>query len=1137
MIVTFISQCEKKALPRTRKVLDAFANRIGDNTWQTVITEDGLAMVKKLLSATASKSTAVSCYRFHTRKHSELLWIVGNRHKFNEWGWVPVNRTKRNILHSEWQNDWQYISAIQIMATLSALLHDLGKSTLGFQHKLTQGSTQGDPYRHEWISLKMLLWLTKDCQTDTAWLERFVQIDDWLAKQKSSALSRYLQTDKLDYADLSKLPPLGGWLSWLIVSHHRLPPLTDMFLGQKERHQFQYHPTSRLYFERSLSKVYAELKAHDYWVRNPKTLDTGGRQLKDFWQFEQCVIDSKSWQGSVKRWARKALQDPTLQALSAKNQPVDNAILLYLSRLCLMVGDHNYSSLKDNDARRVATQSTLTLLANTDRNTRKPKQYLDEHLLGVASFTAHFARHLPIISEQLPTLIKHRPLSKNTDIDRFAWQNHAFKMAKSVQADSDTHGFFGVNMASTGCGKTICNARIMYALSDEKKGARFTIALGLRVLTLQTGLSLRKDLHLNDEQLAILVGGSQVRQLFAINQQEQAWQQNADDQSSTTWGSESADELVDGIVDFTPNFHALDELNIDTLLGDRKARDLLFSPVVTCTIDHLMQASECKRGGGYIAPILRLLSSDLILDEPDDFDHQDLPALARLVHLAGMFGSKVLLSSATLPPDLMTGLFESYLAGRKLFNQSQNKPTPQVVCAWFDEQKNGTTIAHCGDTQNFNEHHQTFVQKRVKFLHEQPIRRKASILPVEIAYHQDKKAQFYTDLGQKIIDGAMALHQSYHTVNEKTGQSMSIGLVRIANIKQLVQLAFYLKNAQVDKDTHIHVACYHARQLLVLRNQLEYALDKVLKRNEYDEQAIFGHEEIRQAMAKSPAKHHIFIVLATPVAEVGRDHDYDWAIVEPSSMRSIIQLAGRVWRHRPKKQATNSNILIFNHNIRYLQHHGKQLVFTKPGFETQKYKLAKHDMTTLIDDNTLNQIDARPRIWTQEIKDKPETLAQLEHGLMNHLFHQDKTNYVNAYWREVGSSNRIHTHLQQVSPFRHSDEKEQEWVLIPKQLTEEHDDGFCVYAVEDIQKNGLRHANTQNAYIQTMNFDYEHSQISTWLVGDVYDELQQLQTHLPEQSLSYLAIQFSRVMLPSGQGYDKWYFCPFLGIVAERLSS
>ncbi len=47
MMVTFISQCEKKALKKTRRVLDAFANRIGDNTWQTLITEDGLNTARK----------------------------------------------------------------------------------------------------------------------------------------------------------------------------------------------------------------------------------------------------------------------------------------------------------------------------------------------------------------------------------------------------------------------------------------------------------------------------------------------------------------------------------------------------------------------------------------------------------------------------------------------------------------------------------------------------------------------------------------------------------------------------------------------------------------------------------------------------------------------------------------------------------------------------------------------------------------------------------------------------------------------------------------------------------------------------------------------------------------------------------
>ena len=31
MMVTFISQCDKNALKKTRRVLDAFADRIGDN--------------------------------------------------------------------------------------------------------------------------------------------------------------------------------------------------------------------------------------------------------------------------------------------------------------------------------------------------------------------------------------------------------------------------------------------------------------------------------------------------------------------------------------------------------------------------------------------------------------------------------------------------------------------------------------------------------------------------------------------------------------------------------------------------------------------------------------------------------------------------------------------------------------------------------------------------------------------------------------------------------------------------------------------------------------------------------------------------------------------------------------------------
>ncbi|NOQ17243.1 MAG: CRISPR-associated helicase Cas3' [Methyloprofundus sp.] len=95
MMVTFISQCEHKALNRTRRVLDAFANRIGSRTWQTVITEEGLQAVKKLLRRTATKNTAVSCHWIRSRSRSEFLWVVGSKDEFNAQGIVPVNYTNQ----------------------------------------------------------------------------------------------------------------------------------------------------------------------------------------------------------------------------------------------------------------------------------------------------------------------------------------------------------------------------------------------------------------------------------------------------------------------------------------------------------------------------------------------------------------------------------------------------------------------------------------------------------------------------------------------------------------------------------------------------------------------------------------------------------------------------------------------------------------------------------------------------------------------------------------------------------------------------------------------------------------------------------------------------------------------------------
>src|SRR5690606_24112261 len=99
-------------------------------------------------------------------------------------------------------------------------------------------------------------------------------------------------------------------------------------------------------------------------------------------------------------------------------------------------------------------------------------------------------------------------------------------------------------------------------------------------------------------------------------------------------GSESAEALMDHDTHVHFAGSVSDGPLNRWLEGDPGALKLVHAPIVVCTIDHLMPACEATRGGHHVAPLLRLMTSDLVLDEPDDFDLQDLPALTRLVFTA-----------------------------------------------------------------------------------------------------------------------------------------------------------------------------------------------------------------------------------------------------------------------------------------------------------------------------------------------------------------------------------------------------------------------------------------------------------------------------------------------------------------------
>jgi len=1001
MMVTFISECNKKALNRTRRVLDAYANRIGSNTWQTVITQEGLLTVKKQLRKTATKNTAVSCHWLRSRSRSQLVWIVGKKDKFNENGIVPVNTTKTDVHRPD-----EFHLNTEVVALLShvaGLFHDVGKSSALFQKKLGPSPDCGsyEPYRHEWVSLRIFQAFI-DGKNDKDWLEQLANIDSVSEDKMLINLASLRDGIAVNPINPFKiLPPVAKLVAWLVVSHHKLP---------------QYP------------------KNED----NPPTFENMDKWLTDnfeaCWNSPQCLKDD--WRGDVvaKNWIfpkgtpLKSTHWQTQASIAAKNILLcdrmftqdwfDQHFTAHLARLSLMLSDHYYSSKKET------TLEWQDINYNAYANTAKDefgkkyqKQKLDEHNIGVGINAYRIARVLPHLKTELPSLKRNSAFKCKTPSDyekSYGWQDKAYDLSLRIKEDTKKHGFFGVCMASTGKGKTRANARIMYGLADEET-CRFSVALGLRALTLQTGDVLKENLMLAQDELAVLIGSQAVKDLHQQSHSpEESEQQKL--------GSESAEPLLKDEISLNEDLPAYNGICAEWFKHDPKILKLVQAPVLVCTIDYLMPANEGIRGGRQIAPMLRLLTSDLVLDEPDDFGLEDLPALCRLVNWAGMLGSRVLLSTATIPPSLVSALFLAYQSGRKQYTQVNGAvgQTAQVCCAWFDEFKHPQSTL-ISDSTSYDKAHNTFVTRRIGNLKNKtsPLR-KARLIRVESDPAYTPTKLIATVIRQSIE----VLHQKHAvTVADK---KVTIGLVRMANIDPLVQVAKCLLEQSAPQDTLVHYCIYHSQFPLLHRSKIEKQLDGALSR--HNETEWLEQSGIKNIVESHDEKDHIFVVLATAVAEVGRDHDYDWAVVEPSSMRSIIQLAGRVQRHRQEVPPCE-NINILSKNFKGLK--GQSPCYEKPGFETKglfskPLLYSSSDLGVLTVTNEFDEINAIPRIQA------PTTLSVTEASCPRFNSFNEMEHVAQAL-RLVGSPNQFNHaaqwwnneltwcgELQRLQPFRQS---------------------------------------------------------------------------------------------------------------------
>lgn len=1109
MNVLLISQCNKNALKESRRILDQFAERRGERTWQTPITQAGLDTLRKLLRKSARKNTAVACHWIRGHDHSELVWVVGDAAKFNRRGATPTNTTRRNILRAEDENDWHSGQLIHLLASMAALFHDLGKASQAFQFRL-QGKLEGrNRYRHEWVSLRLLeAFVGKD--DDAAWLgrlENLLEGDDaiWLERLRCDGLAGSKKMLPFDH-----LPPLAAAIGWLIVSHHRLPALpayeddgiTQKWSGAKA-------PLNK----GSLPTLPRDITAA--W--NERIEVAPEKEIAPYWRFPHGLpVTEKPWRERAQRLARQ------LGKLKSEIQPLESPYVMHLARMALMLADHYYSSL--TGVGRLSGPWEKVLYANTTtvNGKRQMSQPLAEHLLGVTRAVGEITHRLPDMAKSMSGITGHKGFKARSKNPRFRWQDKAYDLAVGLREKSYRQGFFGINMASTGCGKTIANGRIIYGLSEPELGARFSIALGLRTLTLQTGQAYRERLGLGSDDLAVRVGGSASRALFE-HQQRQG-------------GSDSRADLLD------EQSHIHFEGNVDThpllskAVADPRARSLICAPILVSTIDHLVPATESLRGGHQIAPMLRLMSSDLVLDEPDDFDIKDLPALTRLVYWAAMLGSKVLLSSATLPPALVRGLFDAYREGRAEYQRHRGMPGAPVepVCAWFDE--HGCTQESCADGARFDAAHEAFARKRAAKLAAQPPLRRGYLVPFSAPSSLDAIAD---SLAQMVIDQAITLHKVHHTQDPQSDKRISFGLVRMANIAPLIAVAQALYRSEIPEGKQIHLCVYHSQFPLLLRSRLEARLDRVLDRR--DELSVFELPDIRTRL-KGEASDHLFIVLGSPVTEVGRDHDYDWAIVEPSSMRSIIQLAGRVRRHRPNA-VTEPNIALLDTNVKHLE--GRRPAFSHPGFETEQYwPLSAHRLADLLREEEIDPIDSRPRLTPAEALDATGKLVDLEHARLTSLMVEGAEPSgaprrrkrrgevpkvdLGAYLFYRPAMMTLSAAAIQHAPFREDNAQESEFVLLPDEAEED-------YLFRRVERNG------RDEELKEVERDLdrlpcgllENPRVTPWNEPDYMTALAE-QAEAMGMDIERCALRFGRIRLKTGYALNGWHFHPALGFVRKK---
>lgn len=850
-----------------------------------------------------------------------------------------------------------------VAVKLAGLLHDIGKGTAGFNAKLRRavdgklprGAGQ-DPIRHELTSVLLmdvsdpadfLMTLSDESAIHRAFEDR----RQWLASEECHALVDGALCRTLDMATKESLSDFDlvyfqdrislnrkqswvenpFWMSvmWLVMTHHKLPAgawsnRQRMFTALAKRHVgLRVEGGSALIAQREHLGDFLRMPeedqpwCHQEWRRGvAHTLSSYYRLRRDYPDFE----------GQMFRGA-----GPDEIGLGAATPWI--SILARQGRMSLVLGDYQASS---DDVKEVCADPNGRLIANTIEVGGKTvlADLLHVHL----SKTGHYA---PLILANLfgqkssgffsPVRVRspEKPLAlalpEVIEESPYAWQSHAQRHMAGYQ---DTErGFFAVVAAGTGKGKTRGCAAMMTAARREP---RFSTLLSMRSLTFQTAKSyLSESIGFKPNQVAMMVGDEMLRRKLQAEKMKanQRFESTAHIGTDNTFCEGDSFSLIyDGPQEAT--------IGLSSLKADRMLMRLLSAPVSVMTVDHVMNAINLERSR-QVLQMLHLMSTDLIIDEVDDYSEDDLICIGRLIGLAGHFGRRVIIASATLPKTVVEGFRDAYVKGYKAHQSIfEVEDADSLVITHIEPYVSTQGQEAFGE---FYDGVMTgFAQAEAAVATEHPRRTvmDTSALMVNldrkfntgmnlVPADEDKKPN-RDDVNQRYFRALLAAidlagHQNSLS-DPGTGIHYSAGFVRLNSVRSAQSFVRWYESTgqqvlQATKGIEHKFVCYHAQTLGLMRVLQEQFFETCLNRTSMNDDGldpILGSNDVIEALAGAKGRginRVIFVVVTSSLMEVGRDYDFDWCVLEPCSTTSAIQSGGRVRRHR-KAQYGKPNVFL-----------------------------------------------------------------------------------------------------------------------------------------------------------------------------------------------------------------------------------